>query len=306
MNSIQKTLALMNILLTNNHFNSFGGTENYTAEMAQSLTRLGHHVSIYIVLPFEKSLPFEFFRTRLQHVQWYSEHPPLGPFDLILINHNTSLKRVRGLTGCKIFTSHGLPDLERPIPGADHYVFISKELFDLHSDITNRSIIKTGFSNTSEQTPPYREHPKAVFVDYSPSPEIRDLFMNSCREFDIEPSCYFDKNTSPEDLRRRLSASDIVCATGRTALESVILERRVIILGHFGCDGIVNTVLDDCNYSGRHYRDFSRLKESLRVAKTLDKSYILNLKNEILTTRNIDLVMRQYLDLYLRLTGSSR
>ena len=56
------------------------------------------------------------------------------------------MTQLKHLKGYKIYTTHGLVGLEKPIPGADHYACISKELLDLYPDIQNKSLIETGFN----------------------------------------------------------------------------------------------------------------------------------------------------------------
>ena len=113
----------MRILMTNHALKDMGGTESWTQTMSRELLRQGHDVTIYTMMLGRAAELMPPGATVVEEV-------PDGPFDLILVNHNTCLGMVQPLEGTKIFTSHGpFHPIEKFKPGADAYVAVSEEVW---------------------------------------------------------------------------------------------------------------------------------------------------------------------------------
>jgi len=109
--------------MTNHALKDIGGTESWTQTMAAELLRRDHDVMIYTLMPGRAAELMPAGATVVEEV-------PDGPWDLILVNHNTCLGMVQPLDGVKIFTSHGpFHPLEKFKPGADAYVAVSEEVW---------------------------------------------------------------------------------------------------------------------------------------------------------------------------------
>jgi hypothetical protein len=293
----------MNILLANHHCFNFGGTENYTVDLARALKTLGHTVSIYLATRQDKMPAYQLFTKLYPDIKWYLVSPPPDNYDMMLINHNTSLRNLKNHKGYKIFTSHGLPSLEIPELGADAYVFISRELFNKYPTIKNRHIIKTGFFINDFEEFPYVEklvNPTCLVIDYTPSSESSAYFMDTCKKLGIWSEMFNVKNIDPKGIKQLYKSFDIICATGRTALESILHGKRTIVYSHFGCDGLLETKFDQNNYSGRFTKSFGCFEVELVRTLNQSESNFRKIQNTIKDTRDIFNVAKQYLDLYNR------
>lgn len=291
----------MNILLANHHCFNFGGTENYTVDLARTLKTLGHNVGIYIVTKQDRMLSYLYFKKTYPEITWYIAEKPPNIYDLILINHNTSLRSLKGYTGYKIYTSHGLPQLEVPEEGADHYVFISEELFNRYPQISEKSIIKTGFFIKDFEEFLYIEKlkdPTCLLIDYTPTPTSSDYFMAVCKEVGVWAEIFSVKNIDPFGIKQLYKGFDLICATGRTALESVLHGKRTIIYSHFGSDGLFHTKYAKNNYSGRYRGTLDRFESELRKALIQSEVSFREVQNKVKDTRDIFRAAEAYLNLY--------
>lgn len=290
----------MNILLTNHHCFNFGGTENYTVDLARTLMTLGHNVDIFIATTQEKMPAFDYFKKKFPDLTWVFKNPPPDKYDLLLINHNTTLEKVKDYKGYKIYTSHGLPGLEIPKPGADHYVFISNELFNRYPDIKNKSVIKTGFFTNEFEEFPYQENlnnPTCLLIDYTPTSISSDNFMNVCKRLNVWSEVFNEKRIDPFVMRQLYKGFDIICATGRTALEAILHGKRVIVYGHFGCDGRLEKRYEESNYSGRYTNSLDCFEtELVRTLQQSEKEF-RKIQNKIKDTRDIFVSAESYLQL---------
>ena len=291
----------MRILLTNHHFFNFGGTENYTMGLARALTALGHSVDIYVVTKQDKMPAYDFFKTKYSGIGWFIERVPPNQYDLILMNHSTSIEKLKKHRGYKIFTSHGLPGIEVPVPGADHYVFISPELFSKYPKYKNKSIIKTGFSIGDFEEFTFEEplvNPTALLIDYAPITTSTNTFTSTCKRIGVWSEIFSIKNINPLGMRQVFKGFDIMCATGRTALESALYGKRTIVYGHFGADGVLKPELDKCNFSGRYTNNLISFEESLRSVLSSSKKSVDVMRKYLKKERDIELSCKKYLKIY--------
>lgn len=291
----------MKILLGNHHCFNFGGTENYTIDLARYYHSLGHQISIYLHTKQLKMVAYDYFRSKYPFIRWYITYLPSEGFDLLLLNHNTTLNSLKTYKGFKICTTHGLPHLERFVAGADHYVCISQELFDLYPKISNKTLIKTGFNCREIEEVKYQEildKPTAILIDYTSTVESKEYFKTTCKKLNIWWEIFEGKNITPSGITNIFKNYDIICATGRTAIEALLSGKRTIIYSHFGCDGLFRYDLDRCNYSGRDSGNFDLLEESLKKALTLSEEEIQKVRNWIIQERDISVVAEEYLQIF--------
>jgi glycosyltransferase involved in cell wall biosynthesis len=290
----------LRILLTNHHYFNFGGTENYTADLAAYLHLLGHDVSIYIHTKHPKMLAFDYFKAKHPFITWYIATPPPNNFDLMLMNHNTTLKALSKYKGYKICTTHGLPGLEKFAPGADAYVCISQELFDFYTGIPDRKLIKTGFVFDKLRYP-FKEKLKdtnAILIDYTPTPKSMDYFYKVCKDLGIWAEAFNSKNITPAGMNNIYKNYDIICATGRTALEAAALNKRVVVYSHFGADGFICPKLDKTNFSGRYTNSLQSLEGSLKSAIVATQKDLDVMHKYLKEERSIKHAADQYLKIY--------
>ena len=108
----------MNILLTNHSLDFRGGSETWIITMFNHLSII-HNVDVF---------------TALGNTLTKTSFNKNKHYDLVLINHSSCMKAIAGWNiDIRIFTCHGvIPNLERPIAGANAYVAISEET-QLHS-----------------------------------------------------------------------------------------------------------------------------------------------------------------------------
>lgn len=290
----------LRILLTNHHCFNFGGTENYTSDLAAYLYSLGHDVSIYIHTKHQKMLAFDYFKAKHPFITWYIATPPPNNFDLMLMNHNTTLKALSKYKGYKICTTHGLPGLEKFAPGADAYVCISQELFDFYTGIPDRKLIKTGFVFDKPRYP-FKEKLKdtnAILIDYTPTPKSMDYFYKVCRDLGIWAEAFNSKNITPAGMDNIYKNYDIICATGRTALEAAASNKRVVVYSHFGCDGVLRPEIDRNNFSGRYTEDLTILDSALQEAISLTQRDLDKIHKYLNIERSIKSAVDKYLAIY--------
>lgn len=239
------------VLIATNHLNRLGGSETWTYTMAKELERRGYEVDVFTLLEGEVS-------EKLSTVKH-----PRGEYDLVLINHNTCLARLKDVKGKKIFTSHGVfPELEQPIEGADKYVAISEEVQD-HLKVKGfeSTVIRNGID--CERFKPKKKlnkKPKRVLC-MCQGEEARENVRKACDELGIEVD---DTATRIWDVEKKINDADIVFTLGRGAYEAMACGRAVIVYDSRvysptkTADGIVTRKnakeIAKNNFSGRRYK----------------------------------------------------
>lgn len=189
----------MKILLTNNHLERLGGSETWVYTMAQELKRRGYDVGVYTKV---KGYVSDLLKDLI-------DDEPQG-YDLALINHNSCLDVDAKY---KIFTSHGtVPELERPIEGADYYVAVNENVAEKYNieTIIKNPIDTELFKPTSD----IKDKPETVLA-------ITDVQVNLPYKV-ITPGRY------TMNMSELINQADIVISMGRGALEAMSCGRTVI------------------------------------------------------------------------------
>ena len=265
----------MRILLTNNHLNTYGGTETWTLTVYNKLKQLGHEVDVFT---FQSGGGVSDMIT-----DWHDPHSK-KEYDLALVNHQSCLMYVKQNVTVKYikFISHGtVPFLEQPILGANEYISISTEV--------QTHLQKKGFKSkvihnpidldVYKPTKPLSRSPRSAFV----------LCQNQTAQMNVDYLGYITKKTpSSRALRVSLAGdgyndSDVVVGLGRSAMEGLACGRPVIVYDnrHYNYkgsyDGVITKnnieVLLTKNFSGRV---FNRVFEPILVKEEFEKLYVNN------------------------------
>lgn len=290
----------MKILLTNHHLYLFGGTENLLYEHAKKLFNLGHEICIYIYTEDPKSLASDWIKSNLpEAVRWFYEDPPPEDFDLLLITHNTCLQKLTHHKGYKIFFCHSpYQEIEFPKEGADHYVFVTKEIQEKFPEIKNSSVIPTGY-NLADHTFKYKDKRKTILMfEYHPNNYV-NIFMNTCKKEGMIGEIYCRKNMFPSTITQMLQTYDIICATGRTANEALLSGNPTIVFNHFGCGGLITKdnyeKLAISNFTGRHLDNKPSFAASFKQALKIQEAEISSIAQHIKATRNLNTIVERIL-----------
>jgi hypothetical protein len=260
-----------------------GGTQTWVKTMASELTRLGHEVHIFAGDGKYDLLP---------------NYPRLDDnYDLALINHNVCLSALEGISIKKrIFTSHGIiPELERPIKGADVYVAVSEEVADHHKGF-GFVVIRNPIDTETFTASTISEKLQNVLFMSNYQGDALTCVTEASRGLNLRVIGKDNKGDALENMRW----ADLVIALGRTALEAMSMGRNVIVYDYNGADGFVNTEtieeLRKNNCSGRRYG----LKLSPNDLKRLFSKYDpnLNMRNYVLNNNNVATITQEYLHLY--------
>ena len=262
----------MKILLTNNHLERLGGSETWVYTMAQELKRRGYKVGVYTKV---KGYVSELLKDLI-------DDEPQG-YDLALINQNSCLDVDAKY---KIFTSHGtVPELERPIEGADYYVAVNENVAEKYNIET---IIKNPIDTEL----------------FKPITEIKDKPETILAI--TEEKLYLPYNVIYPDRRKMnmpelINKADIVISLGRGCLEAMSCGRPVITWDkrpYWEARG--DGYLDDLskltgNVAGQYSRTDINLEEEIGKYKKEDGK--IN-REYILEHHDVKKIVDKYLELY--------
>ena len=262
----------MKILLTNNHLERLGGSETWVYTMAQELKRRGYQVGVYTKV---KGYVSDLLKDLI-------DDEPQG-YDLALINHNSCM----GVDAkFKIFTSHGtVPELERPIEGADYYVAVNENVAEKYNIET---IIKNPID--TELFKPITEIKDNVETVLAITEEKLDLPYNVI---------YPDRRKM--NMPELINQADIVISLGRGCLEAMSCGRPVITWDkrpYWEARG--DGYLDDLsklkgNVAGQYSRTDIDLEEEI---KKYNKEDGKRNREYILENHDVKKIVDKYLELY--------
>ena len=292
----------MKILLTNNHLKRFGGSETFTYTMAKELTERGHDVSVFTLSKGDVSdMIAEFCKV---------VDCPESLYDLILINHNSCLNRLTGVSGFKIFTSHGIyPELEQPVEGADKYVSISEEV---HNHLQNKGFDSTVIHNGIDCR---RFSPRVQINDsvkkilsLCQGEEARKLLGEACKELGIDIEYVGYPQNATFNVPEKINESDLVVGLGRSAYEALACGRAVIVYDTRvyndkikTADGIVSegniAELIKNNLSGRRYQLDWKVEDIINEIKKYNPQMSLFNRRYALENLNVEKQVDKYLAL---------
>jgi len=276
----------MRILLANHNLSSWGGTETWTITLANEFKRLGHEVSLYAPTVNVIAPEFPFFSFQKE-------------YDVALINHNVNLENLKYLTCKKIFTSHGvIPDLEKPVEGADVYVSVSEEVQANLKDLGFDSTIIRNPIDTKHFYPTRKVHKKlenVLFMSNYPG-KAREVIKTACDGLNLR---IWGMNNQTSDAAEEMNWADLVIGLGRTAYEAMSINRNVIIYDYNGADGFATPDLllqaRENNCSGRKFQ----IDLDANGLKNLFANYNphLQLRDYILQNNNVTQIAQEYLSL---------
>jgi len=262
----------MKILLTNNHLSGLGGSETWVYTMAQELKRRGYQVGVYTKV---KGYVSDLLKDLI-------DDEPQG-YDLALINHNSCM----GVDAkFKIFTSHGtVPELERPVEGADVYVAVSENVAEKYNlkHIIKNPIDTERFKPTNE----IKDKPETILA-------ITDV--NVELPYNVISPSRFEMN-----MPELINQADIVISIGRGALEAMSCGRTVITWDkrpYWEARG--DGYLDDLsklkgNVAGEYARTDINLEEEI---KKYNKEDGKRNREYILENHDVKKIVDKYLEIY--------
>lgn len=271
----------MNILLTNHSLDFRGGSETWVLTM---LSHLSKHHDVDVFTHFDNTLASASCDI--------NKH-----YDLALINHNSCLISLSPWDiDVRIYTSHGIiPDLEKPVLGADAYVAVSEEI-QKHMKLSgfNADIIRNPIDTNYFSYSPINK--TLCNVLYLSNRWVdRSLLRSACPNLNLH--VMLSRNTDPLSA---ITSSDLVITAGRGCYESLSCGKNVIVFNRGLSDGIVTweniLSLRRNNCSGRNL-SLSYSAEDL--ASELNKyDPARNLRPYILSNNDVSFIANQYLILY--------
>lgn len=172
-----------------------------------------------------------------------------GRFDLGIVSPNVCFERARECCDTVVNVSHGIVDLEAPVAGADHYVYISEEA-ERHWR-HSRNMMGDGWRDSVIRNPidlsryypiePPRKRVECIahFSNYDELPGLAEL----CRERNIR--FHRIKHKSYRVVLEQLNDADLVFAVGRSALEAMACGREVAFCDNRNYYGVEGAALAD-------------------------------------------------------------
>lgn len=213
----------MRILVATNHLQHLGGSETATYSIVEELASRGHNITVFTFVHGEVS-------SRICKYAQVLDEDLKDRYDLILVNHNTCLKYLDGIKGFKIFTSHGVaPDLEQPIPGADAYVSISKEVethlrkLGFESTIIHNGVNCNRFIDRTAISPKLNR----VF-SLCQDPSATEMVRSACSIVGAE-LIHTDSGKPEWEIEKYMNKADLIVSIGRGVLEGMACGREVLI-----------------------------------------------------------------------------
>jgi len=216
----------MDILISNNHLNTFGGSESYTYTLIEEMLFLKHNVEYFT---FHKGTVSELIEKNLG-VKFMTK----DSYDIVLTNHNNCVEYLRVLLHEKtkiIQTCHGIfPELEQPSIYADGHISISNEVKNhlLKLNI-NSNIIYNGINcERFNIQKPINDKLKTI-LSLCQSDKANKTLDNICSKLGVE-LIYLNKHSNPEwNVEDKINKADLVIGLGRSAYEAMACGRPVII-----------------------------------------------------------------------------
>lgn len=296
------------ILITNHGLSNYNGSEIYCYYLAKELSKK-HDIYIYSPNFGKVSNKMKKFAKLLPN--------PIGSFDIILYNHNNTYNE-NLKSKCRIYTIHGIfPKLEKPILGLDAYVAISHEIKSYYKGL-NPTYIPNGIDiNKYNEIKKYKkkDFKNLLYLSNYNNNFSRLLFLVSLSLGLKYKRLGGAGKKSKFEIVDDLNWADIVVAVGRSALEAMSCDKKLIIAdkrnyANYGMDGflkkeIVNKSSEN-NFTGRALRKkinfFSirkEIKEALKSNENWEREYIIE-------NHNISIISESYLSLAKKIINSKK
>jgi glycosyltransferase involved in cell wall biosynthesis len=262
----------MKILITNNHLNTWGGSETWVLTVYNEL-RQNHEVDVFTLV--KGGGVSDIIPTIV----------PESEYDLILCNHNTCFHVIRHL-GPVTYISHGtVPKLEQAPKGARRYISISEEIYlhtlkqyGIKSDIVLNPVDLRFYKSSLQPN-----RPPKTFLSMCQGVSAQ----NNVRSFGETISAETERGKRQRILPEEFNRSDLVFSLGRGAYEGLACGRPVIVYDSRDYNGdlydglITEENIDTLlkfNCSGRATRrTFSRGTVEMDFSAIQDSVYYRNL-----------------------------
>jgi len=300
----------MKILVTNHWLKKWGGSETFTYTLIEELVRLGHDVDLFTLHPglVSDRIKTDFnINIRLQK-----------KYDLVLANHNTTVKTVRyAITSRIVQTCHGtIPSLEQPDHAADTYVAISEEVQQHLRQKSFKSVLIHNGINCDRfkpQVPITACHPEPV-EGLLPKTILSMVFSDAANTV-IKQACdmlgikliTLNKHKNPVfNVAHYMNKADLVIGLGRCAYEAMACGRPVIVYdarpympsyadGYLDPETLTESIKYNC--SGRRFKKEFTANDLVTEIQKYNPQHGDYLRNFALNHLNIQTQVQKYLNL---------
>jgi hypothetical protein len=295
----------LNILVTNNHLETYGGSETFTYAFIEELVKKGHNVEYFT---FEKGLTSNKIENNLG-VYFLSKYK----YDVVFANHNSCVELVRRklhYSNIIIQTCHGIyPELEQPSSYANYHVSISKEVEEhlKNKNTTPSSLILNGINVTRFSSQKNISKKLTSLLSLCQSKEANSQLKSACEILNIN----FKKLNKFEkpiwDVEKVINESDLVVGLGRSAYEAMSCGRPVLIFDNRPysqsySDGYLNSEIIEAsishNCSGRYFKKDFSVADIVYELKKYDAKTGLEHRNYVLEHLNIEKQVEKYMLVY--------
>jgi hypothetical protein len=278
------------------HMVGYAGTQTWSHTLASTMRRMGHQVAFYtgtrgafaarmigegfpVYSHQSGDLPSADLAIVSQPRMFYTCRVcgdgatfEVEDAQLVMPRHR-NLKTGKTCTGslCKsvsrlpkaarsIYVYHGWLPHDHPLDDGTPYIAISKETAAKFKSITSRDVVAT------VRQPIDLDRFRALPSEARDKPRVLMLSTYPAGEQEVdravtEAGAVLWKSEYPGhhwDAQVLIGSVDIVAGTGRGVCEAISCERAAIVIGKFGCDGMVTPAnidaLEEFNFSGRMTR----------------------------------------------------
>lgn len=219
------------ILIGTHHLDHIGGSEAYTFDLIKALKNMeGIEVEYFT---FDKGAVSQKIEEELQ-VSFMSQKR----YDLVIANHNTTVKELYGQSPI-LQVCHGIiPDLEQPSPLADYHVGISEEVSDHLVELGYpNSVILNGIDvNMKKSIVPPKDELESV-LSLCQSEKANKLLQKVCDDKGLEFNS-FNKHVNPTlNIEKQINKADLVVGVGRSIYDAMACGRPCLIYDNRGYNG---------------------------------------------------------------------
>jgi len=300
-------MVKLNILVTNNHLETYGGSETFTYTFIEELVKLGHNVEYFT---FNKGLTSEKIENNLK-VVFLSKRK----YDVVFANHNSCVKFIRRTlhySNIIIQTCHGIyPELEQPSLYANYHISISEEVKE---HLKNKNILSTlilngiNVSRFSSQTNINQK--LTNLLSLCQSEEANSQLKEACVALNLN----FKKLNKFEapiwDVEEVINQNDLVVGLGRSAFEAMSCGRPVLIFdnrpyatsysdGYLNSEIMESSILYNC--SGRRFKKVFSVEDIIQELKKYNFRTGDYLRNYAIENLNIEKQVEKYFLVYKRI-----
>lgn len=294
----------MNILVTNNHLDTYGGSETFTYALIEELCRRGFVVEYFT---FHKGATSDLIEKQLG-VNFMSRNL----YDIVFSNHINCVEYLRLLLGseCKIIqTCHGIyPDLEQPSSYADYHISISEEVEKhlLDKGYTS-TVILNGINCDRFKSEKRINKNVEVILSFCQSIEANEKLSKICKDLKIEFKTLNKFSSKPIwEVEEVINECDLVIGLGRSAYEAMSCGRPVVIFdnrsyfssygdGYLTLESVSNSVTHNC--SGRASKKEFSDRDIIGEIQQYNKNDGKDLREYIITHQNIRYQTEKYLNI---------